>query len=170
METLWQDLRFELRSLAKSRGLTAVAVLSLALGIGANVTIFTFLNGLLLRPTAVADPARLVELWQHNTTRGNDIGSHLQLSFPDYVYCRDHNRVFSDMGAFTAETSSVTWNRASEGEMLHAALVSANFLLTAIVTGIALRARAGGSAIEVQSGFESEGGFLSRGSGAIETP
>ncbi len=127
METLWQDFRYAIRTLAKSRGLTVVAVLSLALGIGANATIFTFIDGLLLRPPTVADPAGLLEVWQHNTTRGNGIGSHMQLSFPDYEYYRDHNRVFSEMGAFTAETSGVIWNRAGEGEMLHGALVSANF-------------------------------------------
>ena len=65
------------------RALTTVAVLSLALGIGANTTIFTFINGLLLRPPMVHDPDRLLEVWQHNTTRGNGIGSDMQLSFPD---------------------------------------------------------------------------------------
>src|SRR6476620_2505204 len=127
METLSQDLRYACRTLLKNRGLTAVAVLSLALGIGANATIFTFINGLLLRPPAVSDPGRVLEVWQHNATRGNGIGSHMQLSLPDYEYSRDHNRVFTEMGAFTAETSGVLWSRTGEGEMLRASMVSANF-------------------------------------------
>jgi predicted permease len=127
METLWQDVRYACRTLLKSRGLTVVAVLSLALGIGANTTIFTFINGLLLRPPAVSDPDGLVELWQHDTRRGSGIGSDMQLSFPEYEYYRDHNGSFSDMGAFTGEAPAMIWNRAGEGETLHAGLVSANF-------------------------------------------
>jgi len=59
METLWQDLRYAIRTLGKTRGLTIIAVLSLALGIGANTTIFTFINGLLLRPPMLHEPGRL---------------------------------------------------------------------------------------------------------------
>jgi len=98
METLWQDLRYAIRTLGKTRGITIVAILSLALGIGANTTIFTFINGLLLRPPMVQDPARLLEVWQHNTTRGSGIGSDMQLSFPEYEHYRDHNNTFSEMG------------------------------------------------------------------------
>ena len=127
METLWQDLRYAIRTLGKTRGLTAVAILSLALGIGANTTIFTFINGLLLRPPMVHDPERLLEVWQRNTTRGSGIGSDMQLSFPEYEHYRDHNSTFTEMGAFTGETPAMIWNRAGEGETLRAALVSANF-------------------------------------------
>ena len=127
METLWQDLRYAIRTLGKTRGLTLVAIFSLALGIGANTTIFTFINGLLLRPPMVQDPAGLLEVWQHNSTRGRGIGSDMQLSFPEYEYYRDHNSVFSEMGAFTGESPVMIWNRGGEGETLRAALVSANF-------------------------------------------
>ena len=127
METLWQDLRYAIRSLGKTRGLTIVAILSLALGIGANTTIFTFINGLLLRPPMVHDPAQLLEVWQHNTTRGRGIGSDMQLSFPEYEHYRDHNNTFSEMASFTGETPAMIWNRAGEGETVRAALVSANF-------------------------------------------
>jgi predicted permease len=127
METLWQDLRYGMRTLGRTRGLTLVAILSLGLGIGANTTIFTFINSLLLRPPLVHEPARLLEVWQYNTTRGNGIGSDMQLSFPEYAYYRDHNRSFSAMGAFTGESPVMIWNRGGEGETLRAALVSANF-------------------------------------------
>lgn len=127
METFLQDLRYALRALVKNRAFTTVAVLSLGLGVGANTTIFSFVNGLLLKPPAVAEPDRLVELWQHNVTRGTGIGSSMQLSYPDFEYFRDRNHVFSEMAAFTAETSAVVWNRGGEGEMLHGAMVSGNF-------------------------------------------
>ena len=127
METLWQDLRYAVRTLGKTPALTLVAVVSLALGIGANTTIFTFINGLLLRPPMVQEPARLLEVWQHNTTRGRGIGSDMQLSFPEYEHYRDHNNTFGEMAAFTGETPAMIWNRSGEGETVRAALVSANF-------------------------------------------
>jgi hypothetical protein len=89
MQTLWQDLRYAARTLSKDRAFTIVAVVSLALGIGANATIFSAINGLLLRPPAISDAGLLLQIWQHNTTRGGGIGSHMQLSFPDYEYYRD---------------------------------------------------------------------------------
>ena len=127
VETIFQDLRYSVRTFVKNRAFTAVAVLSLALGIGANTTIFSFVNGLLLKPPSVTEPDRLVEIWEHNVTRGTGIGSNMQLSYPDYEYFRDHNRAFSEVTAFTGETVSVVWNRDGEGETLHGAMVAGNF-------------------------------------------
>ena len=134
MQPLWQDLRYAARTLSKDRGFTLVAVVSLALGIGANATIFSGINGLLLRPPAIHDAGRLLQIWQHDTTRGNGLGSHMQLSFPAYEYYRDHNEVFSVMAAFSGETSRVIWNRSGEGDTLQGALVSANFFSILDVT------------------------------------
>jgi hypothetical protein len=82
MQTLWQDLRFAVRMLRKSRGFTIVAVVTLALGIGANAVVFSALNGLILRPLNVphADSLYLAE-------RGGD--KELGHSYPDYLDLRD---------------------------------------------------------------------------------
>src|SRR5687767_2549012 len=88
------DLRFAIRQLLKNPGFTAVAVLTLALGIGANTAIFSIVNGVLLKPLPYPEPDRLVTLWERNPQRGLDKGL---VSGPNYLDWQAQNRVFKEM-------------------------------------------------------------------------
>ena len=123
IESFLQDLRFGLRMLAKNPGFTAVAVISLALGIGANATIFSFLNALLLRPpSGIESPHRLSTVWN----RPPD-GRYAQHSYPDYVYYRGHNQVFSGLLAYSTDPTNVNWNVEGHTEVINGQIVSGNF-------------------------------------------
>jgi putative ABC transport system permease protein len=95
LETLWQDLRYGLRTLMKNPGFTLVAVLTLSLGIGANTAIFSVVNAVLLRPLPFAEPERLVWLWdtqpQLTTT---------PTSLPDFLGWKSQNQSFEHLAAF----------------------------------------------------------------------
>jgi predicted permease len=93
MLTLWQDLRFGIRMLKKNPGFTAVAVLTLAVAIGANAVVFSALNGLILRPLNVPHAESLFLLQQ-----GSDKA--LNHSYPDYLDLRDRNRSFDGLAAY----------------------------------------------------------------------
>ena len=126
LESIWADVRYALRQLAKSPGFTFTVILSLTLGLGANTTIFTFVNALLLRPPAVVDGERLVEVLEHNS-RASGIESYSNLSYPGYVDLRDHNRSLSGFAAFDGDPHVVSWSRGGQGEMVYGQLVSSNF-------------------------------------------
>ncbi|MGH9794117.1 MAG: ABC transporter permease, partial [Candidatus Acidiferrales bacterium] len=91
METLWQDVKYGARTLMKSPGFTLVAVLTLALGIGANTAIFSVTNAVLFRPLPYAEPDRITLVWMDNRPMGmkEDI-----TSWPNYTDWRDRNRSF----------------------------------------------------------------------------
>ena len=106
MNSLFQDLGYALRQLRKSPGFTAVAVVTLALGIGANTAIFSIFNATLLRPLPYKDPDRLVILWSTIPRWGfSGPGS---LTNPDYVQWAQQNQVFEQIAAFRGQTSYLT--------------------------------------------------------------
>src|SRR2546430_10586873 len=93
MGTLLQDIRYGLRMLAKNPGFTAVAVVTLALGIGANTAVFSVLNAVLLRPLAYSQPDRLVSVQSLDArTHASD-----NLSYPDFFDFRSRNDVFEHL-------------------------------------------------------------------------
>src|SRR3984957_18517667 len=107
MGNLWADVRFALRTLKKSPVFVAVAVLSLALGIGANTAIFTLVDQILLRLLPVKDPQQLVLLWGQGAHYGSNNGPY-KLSYPMYADFRDHNQVFSGMFGMWGSSMSIS--------------------------------------------------------------
>ncbi|HST53135.1 MAG TPA: ABC transporter permease [Pyrinomonadaceae bacterium] len=108
MSTLWKDLRYAARVLLKSPGFTLVAVIAVALGVGANSAIFSVVNAVLLKPLAYKDAGQLV-LINHNYQK---IDLRASVSVPGYAYYRDNAKSFSDVAAFTAFNVNMT----GEGE------------------------------------------------------
>ena len=101
------DLRFALRQLLKNPGFTAVAVLTLALGIGANTAIFSVINGLLLKPLPYPQSDRLVTLWERNSKRGLE---QERVSGPNYLDWRAQNTVLSELAASPGWEGSEQFN------------------------------------------------------------
>jgi putative ABC transport system permease protein len=102
-------------------------VLSMALGVGANATIFSFVNELLLRPPAVERPEELLEVWNHRRQGGSSLLSFSGLSYPEYEYYRDHNQVFTEMLAWGDGPALISWSRKGQGEIIQGQNVSGNF-------------------------------------------
>src|ERR1051325_52924 len=121
------DLRFALRQLLKKPGFTAVAVLSLSLGIAVNTTIFSFVNALLIRPPPVESPGELWQVWRPRLKGRSVLERYQGLSYPAYVYSRDHSESFSSLAAFDPETPFVSWNRNGVGQSIQCQFVSGDF-------------------------------------------
>ncbi len=119
METLWQDLRYGARQLARSPGFTAVAVLTLALGIGANTAIFSVVNAVLLRELPFKEPDRLVWVQSVRPDR-NDA----PFSLPEYIDYRDQTRTLEQLAALANWSVSLTGR--GDAERYQGARVSAN--------------------------------------------
>jgi len=123
MQTLWQDLRYGTRILLKKPGFTSIAVLTLALGIGANTAIFSVVNAVLLQPLPYGDPDRLVWMWGNIRNGGN----RASVSPPDFLDYRAQNSVFEHFGASFTVDSSVNLTGSDEPERLTSRLVTANY-------------------------------------------
>ena len=100
--TMLNDLHYAVRMFRKNPGFTAVAALTLALGIGANTAIFSVVNAVLLRPLPYQQPDRLVMVWSHNTREKTD---HQAPSYPDYVDFRAQSQAFEELEAFGSSWS-----------------------------------------------------------------
>src|SRR5215813_13273184 len=109
MQTLWQDLRYALRMLRKHPGFTVIAVLTLALGIGANTAIFSVVNAVLLRPLPYNEPERLVTI---GGTDARNPGVKNSSSYPDIFDWRERNRSFEAIAVYHNATFTMTGNDA----------------------------------------------------------
>ncbi|HEY0321339.1 MAG TPA: ABC transporter permease [Pyrinomonadaceae bacterium] len=121
MTNLWQDIRFGLRMMLKTPGYTLIAIITMMLGIGANTTIFSVVNAILLRPLPVAQPERLVNV--HSTSP--DGSSFHSFSYPDYVDYRDQNEVFDGLAAYTVNAYSLSTG--GQSERIFGIVTSENF-------------------------------------------
>jgi putative ABC transport system permease protein len=123
METLFKDIRYGLRSLLKQPAFTAIAIVTLALGIGANTAIFSVVNAVLLKPLPYEDPDRLVVLFE--TISGRTI----PVSYLNFADWRDQSKVFQSVSAVRSQ-ESFNLTGVGEAERLQGRLVSASFFST----------------------------------------
>ncbi|HTQ86618.1 MAG TPA: ABC transporter permease [Candidatus Solibacter sp.] len=140
MGTFWQDVRFAARILIKNPGFAFIAILTIALAIGANTAVFSVLDAVMLRSLPVSDPARLVVLTDpdsHGSSFGSETGDRSLLTYSEFQFLRDHNEVFS--GIFASDSSlperivNIGGSASSAGQQVETArvrLVSGNYFST----------------------------------------
>src|SRR5262249_54630353 len=124
IEELWQDLRYGARTLAKNPGFTLIALLTLALGIGANTAIFSVVNALLLRPLPYPQPERLVKVFRERPDPAKGILPSIW-SYPRFEILRDQNRSFDAVAGFNQSPYNLTGTDAPE--LLQLEMVSAAY-------------------------------------------
>ncbi len=122
MAGLMQDLRLGFRSLLKNPGYAAVAILTLALGIGANTAIFSVIHSVLIQPLPFAEPDRLVRIWETKLERGWDT---ISISAPNFQDLREMNSTFEDLVASSGRSVNLTGD--DYPQRLNAGYVSAGF-------------------------------------------
>ncbi|MGH9840523.1 MAG: ABC transporter permease [Blastocatellia bacterium] len=126
MQTLWQDLRYGARMLLKHPGFTLIAVLTLALGIGANTAIFTVINGVLLRPLPYDEPHRLVMLWESDPRRNIE---QQRVAPPNLAEWREQSRSFEDI-AYWSGSGDFNLVTADGSEKANCAYVTSSLFST----------------------------------------
>jgi putative ABC transport system permease protein len=129
--TWQQDLRYASRALRKSPGFATVAILTLALGVGASTALFSVINTVMLRPLPFVEPDSLVRIWENSLER-----QLLTFSFshPNYLDFRSQSRTMQSMAAWVS--SGVTWTTPSEAEVVPGLEVTFTFLPTLKVTPV----------------------------------
>ncbi len=123
METLFKDIRYGIRSMLKRPGFTVVALIALALGIGANTAIFSLVNAVLLRPLPFTEPDRLVWVWGNIRNAGN----RASVSPPDFLDYRKENQTFEEFAASFTTPYPLNLTGRGEPERLLAAGVTGNY-------------------------------------------
>jgi putative ABC transport system permease protein len=127
MHNFWQDIRYALRMLRKTPGFTAVAVITLALGIGANAVIFSVVNAVMLRPLPVAQPDRLIMVFHSYPKINLPTASVMPYTFG---YYKEHLQSFSSLAAVTMARGPQNLTVAGEPQRVNTVLVSADFFPT----------------------------------------
>jgi putative ABC transport system permease protein len=124
MGTMMQDIRYGVWMLSKNAGFTVIAILTLALGIGANTAIFSVVNAELLRPLPFHDPGKLLRVWETNSRVGSKSDS---ISYPDFADWQAQNQVFEKIGVYTNASYTLTGVERSahlQGQAISAELIS----------------------------------------------
>lgn len=120
MSNFWQDIRFAFRVLLHNRGFATIAILTLALGIGANTALFSVVNGVLLNPLPFPDPDDLYAVYAKTSTFAQS-----SITYPNFEDWQRQNDSFAFLGAFRSDDYNLTGS--GEPERLHAHMVSADF-------------------------------------------
>ncbi|PYX28340.1 MAG: ABC transporter permease [Acidobacteria bacterium] len=129
MNGMFQDFRYAVRQLRKSPGFTAVAVITLALGIGANTAIFSVVNGVLLRPLAFKNPAQLVRIWHVPPAKSFPGMTTFAVSAANYLDWQSQNQVFEQMAIYNYH-GGLTLTGGQKPEQVDASAVSSGFFAT----------------------------------------
>src|SRR6185503_7964756 len=123
MDSIFKDLRFAIRGLVKRPGFTAITLIALALGIGANTAIFSLVNAVVLQPLPFPEPDRLV--WVYGNIR--NAGNRASVSPADFIDFRNQNKTFEQFAASFTMPLALTVTGSGEPERLQASGVTGNF-------------------------------------------
>ena len=129
IEECWRDLRYAVRAMRKSPAFTGFVVLTLALGIGGNTTVFTVVNTLLLNPLPVSDPSRLAAVAVTKTAHASESNAVMPMSYGDLRDYQARNHAFLSLAGYTS-LHTVTWQTKGESRGLFSELVTGNYFST----------------------------------------